>query len=71
MTNEDLKSNISYSEKNTENHRELSILDIAKNELNFREKVKQKQIDILTKSLTSSSRRKRWITSIKSFIKNF
>ena len=46
-------------------------LDIAKNELEVKYKERQEQIDLLTKSLTSSSRIGRWISSIKAVIKQF
>ena len=46
-------------------------LDIAKNELEVKYKERQEQIKLLTKSLTSSSRIGRWISSIKAVIKQF
>ena len=46
---------------------ELSI-DIAKNELELKHKDRNNQIELLTKSLTSSSRFGRWISSIRSLI---
>ena len=46
-------------------------LDIAKNELKVKHKERQQQIDLLTKSLTSSSRIGRWISSFKAVINQF
>ena len=43
-------------------------LDIAKNELEIKYKERQEQIELLTKSLTSSSRIGRWISSFKAVI---
>ena len=44
-------------------------LVIAKNELEIKYKERQEQIELLTKSLTSSSRTGRWIFSAKAVIK--
>ena len=44
-------------------------LAIAKNELEVKYKERQEQIELLTKSLTSSSRTGRWISSFKAVIK--
>ena len=46
-------------------------LAIAKNELEFKYKERQEQIELLTKSLTSSSRIDRWISSFKAVINQF
>ena len=46
-------------------------LDIANNELELKYKDRQEQIDLLTKSLTSSSRIGRWMSSLKAVIKQF
>ena len=46
-------------------------LDIAKNELEVKYKERQEQIELLTKSLTSSSRIGRWISSFKAVINQF
>ena len=43
-------------------------LVIAKNELEIKYKERQEQIELLTKSLTSSSRIGRWISSFKAVI---
>ena len=44
-------------------------LDIAKKELEFKYKERQEQIELLTKSLTSSSRIGRWISSVAAILK--
>ena len=44
-------------------------LAIAKNELEVKHKERQEQIELLTKSLTSSSRAGRWISSAKAVLK--
>ena len=44
-------------------------LDIAKKELELKYKERQEQIRLLTKSLTSSSRICRWISSVAAVIK--
>ena len=44
-------------------------LVIAKNELEIKYKQRQEKIELLTKSLTSSSRARRWISSFKAAIK--
>ena len=46
-------------------------LAIAKNELEVKYKERQEQIELLTKSLTSSSRIGRWISSFKAVINQF
>ena len=46
-------------------------LAIAKNELEVKYKERQEQIKLLTKSLTSSSRIGRWISSFKAVINQF
>ena len=46
-------------------------LAIAKNELEVKNKERQEQIELLTKSLTSSSRIGRWISSFKAVINQF
>ena len=44
-------------------------LILQKKELELKYKERQEQIELLTKSLTSSSRIGRWISSAKAFIK--
>ncbi len=46
-------------------------LAVAKNELEVKYKERQEQIELLTKSLTSSSRIGRWISSFKAVINQF
>ena len=46
-------------------------LAIAKNELEVKHKERQEQIELLTKSLTSSSRAGRWVSSAKAVINQF
>ena len=46
-------------------------LAIAQNELEVKYKERQEQIELLTKSLTSSSRIGRWISSFKAIINQF
>ena len=43
-------------------------LDFTINELELKYKEREEQIDLLTKSLTSSSRSKRWFSSFKAVI---
>ncbi len=66
MNIEELKANIDYWEDNNVCSTRLRILDIAKTELEIKYKERQEQIKLLTKSLSSSSRLSRWITSLKS-----
>tara|TARA_Y100001968_G_scaffold327724_1_gene373366 strand:- start:1319 stop:1591 length:273 start_codon:yes stop_codon:yes gene_type:complete len=46
-------------------------LNVAKNVLEIKNKERQEQLEILTSSLTSSSRIARWISSSKGVIKQF
>ena len=71
MDIEELKSNIDYWEGKNGSSIHQESLDIAKNELELKYKDRQEQIDLLTKSLTSSSRTGRWISSFKAAIKQF
>ena len=71
MNIEELKASIDNYEKNTDCSNHLQSLDIAKNELKLKYKERQEQIELLTKSLTSSSRIGRWISSVKSVLKQF
>ncbi|WP_269610785.1 hypothetical protein [Prochlorococcus marinus] len=68
---EELKSNIDDWEGKDDSFIQLENLDIAKNELELKYKERQEQIELLTKSLTSSSRFRRWISSVKAVIKQF
>ena len=69
MDIEELKSNIDNWEEKNESSIQLKNLDIAKNELELKYKERQEQIELLTKSLTSSSRIGRWISSVAAVIK--
>ena len=71
MDIEELKVNIDQLEKNIAYSNQLLILDCAKNVLDRKYKERQEQIELLTKSLTSSSRIGRWISSGKAIIKQF
>ena len=65
MDIEELQVNIEHLEEETSYSNQLQSLNIAKNELALKYKESQEQIELLTKSLTSSSRFERWISSSK------
>ncbi len=69
MDIEELKANIDRLKEETDCSNQLKILKIAKYELENKYKERQKQIELLTKSLTSSSRIVRWISSAKAVLK--
>ena len=69
MNIEELKANIDQWEEDIDWPNKLQNILIAKNELVLKYKERQEQIELLTKSLTSSSRAKRWISSLKAVIK--
>ena len=71
MDIEELKSNIDDWEKNNDCTIQQENIDLAKNELELKYKERQEQIDLLTKSLTSSSRIGRWISSFKAVMNQF
>ena len=71
MDIEELKSNIDNWEEKNDSSIQQKNLAIAKNELEIKYKERQKQIELLTKSLTSSSRIGRWISSFKAVINQF
>ena len=71
MDIEELKENIDNWNKENDCFAELQGLDIAKKELELKYKERQEQIELLTKSLTSSSRIGRWISSAKAVLKQF
>ena len=71
MNIEELKASIEHLEEHADCSNQLQILDIAKNELVLKYKERQKHIELLTKSLTSSSRVGRWISSIKAILNQF
>ena len=65
----ELKSNIDDWEDNNDCFIQFQKLDIAQTEIELNYKNRQEQIDLLTESLTSSSRMDRWISSIKAIFK--
>ena len=67
----ELKSNIDDWEENNDCFIQFQKLDIAKTDVELNSKNRQEQINLLTESLTSSSRMYRWISSIRGFLKNF
>ena len=71
MDSEELKSNIDEWERKNDCSIQKENLDIAKNELELKYIERKEQIDLLTKSLTSSSRIDRWISSFKAVINQF
>ena len=71
MDIEELKASIDLWEENIDCSNQLQSIDIAKNELELKYKERQEQIELLTKSLTSSSRVGRWISSIRGILNQF
>ena len=71
MDIQELKANIDYLEEMNNCSNQDQRIDIAKNELELKYKERQLQIELLTKSLTSSSRIGRWISSTKGILKQF
>ena len=69
MDIEELKADIDNWAKENDCSTQRQNLDIAKNELEIKYKERQEQIELLTKSLTSSSRFGRWISSAKAVAK--
>tara|TARA_Y100001978_G_C23557523_1_gene367622 strand:- start:200 stop:577 length:378 start_codon:yes stop_codon:yes gene_type:complete len=65
----ELEANIDNWNKENDCPTQTQRLVIAKNVLEIKYKERQEQIELLTKSLTSSSRAGRWISSIKVVIK--
>ena len=65
----ELEANIDNWDKENDCPIQTQSLVIAKNELEIKYKERQEQIELLTKSLTSSSRAERWISSIKAVMK--
>ena len=65
----ELKSIIDDWEDNNDCFIQFQKLDIAQTEIELNYKNRQEQIDLLTESLTSSSRMDRWISSIKEIFK--
>ena len=71
MNIEELKAHIENWEENNNGSNEFQSLDIAKKELERKYKEREEQIALLTQSLTSSSRVGRWISSIRTILKQF
>ncbi len=71
MDIDELQANIDHLERRSDDSHHLHRLNIAKNELKLKNIERQKQIELLTKSLTSSSRIIRWISSAKAVLKQF
>ena len=69
MDIEELEASINDWEGKNDCSIQQENLAIAKNELEVKYKERQEQIELLTKSLTSSSRAGRWISSVKAVIK--
>ena len=67
----ELEANIDNWDKDSDCPIQTQSLVIAKNELEIKYKERQEQIELLTKSLTSSSRIGRWISSFKAVINQF
>ena len=72
-TNDFKKSqgNFDLLEKEINYSNQLQIVDSERNEPECRDKEREQQIELLTKSLTSSSRIVRWISSLRTVLKQF
>ena len=71
MDIEELEASINYWEGKNDCSIQQENLAIEKNELEDKYKERKEQIELLTKSLTSSSRIGRWISSFKAVINKF
>ena len=71
MNIEELEARIDSLDQNTDCPNQLQNIDIATNELELKYKERQVQIELLTKSLTSSSRIDRWVSSIRVILCQF
>ena len=71
MDIEELETSIDNWDKKNGSPTQDQSLAIAKNEQEVKNKERQEQIELLTKSLTSSSRIGRWISSFKAVINQF
>ena len=71
MDIEELEASIDRWDKENDCPTQNQSLDIAKKELEVKYNERQEHIDLLTKSLTSSSRIGRWISSAKAVLKQF
>ena len=71
MDIDELRKNIIDLEEKNDCSMQLNNLDFAINELELKYKEREEQIDLLTKSLASSTRIERWISSFKAVINQF
>ncbi len=71
MNIEELKANIDQWEDKAVCSIQLQNIGIAKSVLELKYKERNEQIELLTKSLTSSSRIGRWMSSIKAILNQF
>ena len=71
MDIEELETNIFILEEKSDCSIQTTNLDFAINELELKYKEREEQIDLLTKSLASSSRIERWISIFKAVINQF
>ena len=71
MDIEELKENIIDLKEESDYSLQLPNLDFVMNELELKYKEREEQIVLLTKSLASSSRIERWISSFKAVINQF
>ena len=71
MNIEELKASIDHWEEDIDYPKQLQNIVIAKKELELKYKERQAQIELLTQSLTSSSRIGRWVSSAKAVLKQF
>ena len=71
MNIEELNANIKNWKVKSDCANQFKFHEITKNELDITYKDREEQIQLLTQSLTSSSRIGRWISSIKLIIKQF
>ena len=65
----ELEANIDNWNKENDCPTQTQNIVIAKKELEIKHKERQEQIELLTQSLTSSSRAGRWISSVNAIIK--
>ena len=68
MNIEELRACIDHWEENNAHSNQRQRIDVAKKELELKYKERQEQIELLTSSLTSSSRVVRWISSIRTLL---
>ena len=69
MDIEELSSNIDEMKKTNDSSTQLQNINVAKKELELKYMEREKQIELLSKSLISSSRLRRWISSVKTIFK--